>query len=188
MHIIAKVVFIPICCACDRVRDDQQTSEGPTSNGLQQWMSLTSFLRLYRIPQDAYKLAHTYCPRCMEHLGFHQQKSEKRLGHPRGEALQEEVRQRIISVIETAIECDLDTLVSRCGDFSWGQSFLKVDNMSRIGVIRLTRSDDGRYCLGLPRLALPDGTPLEDPWCSHDGGTVFGEVMKRIEALMRSSA
>lgn len=156
MNIIDKVVFIPICCACDRVRDDQQTSEGPTSNGLEQWMSLKSFLRLYLIPQDAYKLTHTYCPRCMEHLGFDRNKSEKRVGHSRVEIHQEEVRQRIISVIESAIECDLDTLVSRCGDLSWGQIFLEVDNMSRIGFIRLTRSADGRYCLGLPTSARSD--------------------------------
>lgn len=146
MNIVDKVVFIPICCACDRVRDDQQSGP-PTSRGLEQWMSLTSFLRLYLIPQDAYRLSHTYCPRCMEHLGFNQKKSEQR------ETLQEEIRQRIISVIESAFECDLDTLVSRCEDLSWGQIFLEVDNMSRIGVIRLTRLADGRYCLGLPRLA-----------------------------------
>jgi hypothetical protein len=156
MNIIDKVVFIPICCACDRVRDDQHTSERPMTNGLEQWMSLKSFLRLYRIPQDAYKLTHTYCPRCMEHLGFDRNKSEKRVGHPRVEIHQEEVRQRIISVIESAIECDLDTLVSRCGEFSWGQIFLEVDNMSRIGVIRLTKSADGGYCLGLPTSARSD--------------------------------
>lgn len=153
MNIAEKVLFIPICCVCDRVRDDQQTSERPTGNGLEQWMPLRSFLRLYRIPQDAYRLTHSYCPRCMEHLGFNREKSEKRLGYPRAEALQEEVRQRIISVIGSASECDLDTLVSRCGDFSWGQIFLEVENMSRIGVIRVTRSADGRYCLGLPTLA-----------------------------------
>ena len=68
MNIADKVMFIPICCVCDRVRDDKQTSER-TSNGLERWMSLRSFLRLYHIPQDAYKLTHTYCPRCMEHLG-----------------------------------------------------------------------------------------------------------------------
>lgn len=156
MNIIDKVVFIPICCVCDRVRDDQQTNEVPTSNGPEQWVSLRSFLRLHRIPQGAYNLTHTYCPRCMEHLGFNQNKSEKRLGHPRVEIHQEEVRRRIINVIESAIECDLDTLVSRCGDFSWGQIFLEVDNMSRIGVIRLARSADGRYWLGLPRLARSD--------------------------------
>ena len=150
MDIVDKVVFIPICCACDRVRDDQQTSGPPISGGVEQWMSLRSFLRLYLIPQDAYKLSHTYCPRCMEHLGFNQKKSEPR------ETLQEEIRRRIISVIASAIECDLDTLVSRCGDFSWGQIFLEVDHMSRIGVIRLTRSADGKYCLGLSRLARSD--------------------------------
>jgi hypothetical protein len=156
MNIIDKVVCIPICCACDRVRDDQQTSERPTSQGLEQWMSLKSFLRLYRIPQDAYRLTHTYCPRCVEYLGFDQQKAEERLGHPRGEAIQEDIRRRIISVIESAIDCDLDTLVSRCVDYSWGQIFLEVDNMSRIGTIRLTKSIDGRYCLSLPTLARSD--------------------------------
>jgi hypothetical protein len=150
MDIVDKVVFIPICCACDRVRDNQQTSGQPISGGVEQWMSLESFLRLYRIPQDAYKLFHTYCPRCMEHLGYDRKKSEPR------ETLQEEIRRRIISVIESAIECDLDTLVSRCGDFSWGQIFSEVDYMSRIGVIRLTRSADGKYWLGLPRLVRSD--------------------------------
>ena len=150
MNIIDKVVFIPICCACDRVRDDQQTSERPTGSGLEQWMPLRSFLRLYRIPQDAYRLTHTYCPRCMEHLGFNQEKSEPR------EPIQEEIRRRIISIIESVIECDLDTLVSRCGDVSWGQIFLEVDHMSRMGGICLTRSANGRYCLGLPRLARSD--------------------------------
>ena len=156
MNIVDKVLCIPICCACDRVRGDQYTGERSTSNGLEQWMSLESFLRLYRISQDAYKLTHTYCPRCMEYLGFDQQKAEERLGHPRAEADLEEIRRRIISVIESAIDCDLDTLVSRCVDYSWGQIFLEVDHMSRIGVIRLTRSADGKYWLGLPRLARSD--------------------------------
>ena len=26
MKIVEKVLFIPICCVCDQVRDDQQTS------------------------------------------------------------------------------------------------------------------------------------------------------------------
>jgi len=149
MNIVDKVLFIPICCACDRVRDDQESGT-PTNSGVEQWMSLTSFLRLYRIPQDAYKLTHTYCPRCMEHLGFNQKKSDLR------ETIPEDIRRRIISVIESASECDLDTLVSRCEDLSWGQIFLEVDNMSRIGAILLTRSADGRYCLGLPTLARSD--------------------------------
>ena len=145
MNIVDKVVFIPICCVCEGVRDNSQ--------GLEQWTSLSSFLRLYRIPQDAYNLTHTYCPRCMEYLGFNRNKSEKRVGHPRGEATQEDIRQRIISVIESAIECDLDTLVSRCGDVSWNQVFSEVDHMSRLGIIRLTRSDDRAYRVGAPASA-----------------------------------
>ena len=97
MNIVEKVLFIPICCVCDQVRDDQQTSERPASQGLEQWMSLKSFLRLYRIPQDAYRLTHTYCPRCMEHLGYDRKKSEQ-------EPLQKEIRRRIFSVIGSAIE------------------------------------------------------------------------------------
>jgi len=91
MNIVEKVLFIPICCVCDQVRDDQQTGERSTSNGLEQWMSFESFLRLYRIPHDAYYLTHTYCPRCVQHLSFDQQKAEERLGHPRVEAHQEEI-------------------------------------------------------------------------------------------------
>ena len=98
MNIVEKVLFIPICCVCDQVRSDQYTGERSTSNGLEQWMSLESFLRLYRIPQDAYRLTHTYCPPCMEHLGFNQKKSEPREPH------QEEIRRRIFSVIGSAIE------------------------------------------------------------------------------------
>ena len=153
MNTVDTVVFIPICCVCEGVRDDQQPSEGHTSQGLEQWTSLSSFLRLHRIPQDAYKLTHTYCPRCMEYLGFNRNTSEKRVGHPRGEATQEDIRQRIISVIESAIECDLDTLVSRCGDVSWNQVFSEVDHMSRLGIIRLTRSDDRAYRVGAPASA-----------------------------------
>jgi hypothetical protein len=170
MNIVDKVVFIPICCVCDRVRDDQQTSGTPTSRGLEQWTSLTSFLRLYRIPQDAYKLTHTYCSRCMEHLGFNQKKSDQR------ETIQEDIRRRIISVIESAIECDLDTLVSRCGDLSWGQIFLEVDNMSRIGAVLLTRSANGRYCLGLPSLAPSDGTPLK----THGDTTMVAQCLAKL--------
>ena len=154
MNIVEKVLFIPICCVCDQVRDDQQTSERPTGSGLEQWMPLRPFLRLYHIPQDAYRLTHTYCPRCMEHLGFNQEKSDPR------EPIQEEIRRRIISIIGSVIECDLDTLVSRCGDVSWGQIFLEVDHMSRMGGICLTRSANGRYCLGLPRLARSDETQV----------------------------
>jgi hypothetical protein len=38
---------------------------------------------------------------------------------------------RIFSAIGPASKCDLDTLVSRCGYFSWNQVFLEVNHMSR---------------------------------------------------------
>jgi hypothetical protein len=106
----------------------------------------------------------------MEHLGFNQKKSDQR------ETIQEDIRRRIISVIESAIECDLDTLVSRCGDLSWGQIFLEVDNMSRIGAVLLTRSANGRYCLGLPSLAPSDGTPLK----THGDTTMVAQCLAKL--------
>ena len=85
MKIVEKVLFIPICCVCDKVRDDEQSRERPTGSGLEQWLPLRSFLRLYGITGDAYRLTHTYCPRCMEHLGYDRKKSEH------NEPLQEEL-------------------------------------------------------------------------------------------------
>ncbi len=66
MNMVEEMVWVPSCCVCQQVRDDRQKMEEPTRSGLEQWMSLRSFLRLHRIPRDAYKLTHTYCPQCME--------------------------------------------------------------------------------------------------------------------------
>jgi hypothetical protein len=65
MSMVETTTWIPICCVCHRVRDDLQSSARPARNGIGKWMSLTSFLRLYRIAQGAYNLTHTYCPHCM---------------------------------------------------------------------------------------------------------------------------
>ena len=65
MHVAEKTRLIPICCVCHRVRDDRQNNERPTRD-FEQWRSLRSFLRLYRIPQHTYQLTHTYCAPCME--------------------------------------------------------------------------------------------------------------------------
>ena len=158
MNMAKKTTWIPICCVCHQVRDDRQSNECPTQNSLDKWISLRSFLRLYHIARGTYQLTHTYCVRCMEQLGLDRPKPGKGFGQPRVEALQEEIRRRIVGAIGPASECDLDTLVSRCSDFSWNQVFLEVDHMSRIGVIRLTRSADRRYRVGTPTLAVPDET------------------------------
>jgi len=66
MHVVEKITLIPICRVCHRVRDDRQNNERPTRNGFEQWRSLRSFLRLYRIAQHSYQLTHIHCARCME--------------------------------------------------------------------------------------------------------------------------
>lgn len=70
MNMVEKATWIPICCICQQIRDDRQSSELPTRNGFEKWMSLRSFHRLYGVARDTYKLTHTYCPRCMEQLGL----------------------------------------------------------------------------------------------------------------------
>ena len=59
---------IRICCVCDHVIDDRQTGNRPTHDDLAQWMSLRSFLHLYRLGKEEYKLIDTYCPRCLDQL------------------------------------------------------------------------------------------------------------------------
>lgn len=114
-----QTTWIPICCVCHQVRDDRQNHECPPRNGFDTWMSLRSFLRLYHVTRGTYQLTHTYCVRCMEQLGFDRPEPETALGRPRVDTLQEEMRRQIVGAIGPASECDLDTLVSRCGDFSW---------------------------------------------------------------------
>jgi len=158
MNILDKITLIPICCVCNRVRDDQQSSQRPTNKGREQWMSLSAFLLLHRIAQDAYKLSQIYCPRCLEYieqLGFDQVELEKDPGQLRATS-QAEIRGWIASAIDSASECDLETLVLGCSRFSWNQVFLEVDHMSRAGLIRLTRSIDGRYRVSPPILARPE--------------------------------
>ena len=59
---------IAICCVCDKVSVDRRSSERPTPDGFEQWMSLRSFLHFYRLGKDDYKLIDTYCPQCMDQL------------------------------------------------------------------------------------------------------------------------
>lgn len=145
---------IPICCVCQQVRDDQQINEGPASNGTEKWMSLKSLLRRYHIPQGAYQLTHTYCGQCVKQLGLDRPQVGNGLGPARAETPQKEMERRILSAITTTSECDLDTIVSLCGDVSWNQVFLEVDRMSRLGIIRLTRSADRTYRVAVPESAL----------------------------------
>ena len=97
MGTVEKLAWIPICCVCHQVRDDRQSSQRSTRNGSEQWMTLRSFLRLYRIGRGAYTLTHTYCPHCMllqlgPELG-------ERLVQLRAETIPAEVRGRMVSAV-----------------------------------------------------------------------------------------
>jgi hypothetical protein len=97
MGTVEKLAWIPICCVCHQVRDDRQSSQRVTRNGSEQWMTLKSFLRLYRIARGAYTLTHTYCPQCMLlQLG---PKLGEKLVHLRAETTPAEVRGRIVSAV-----------------------------------------------------------------------------------------
>lgn len=65
MSMVDTIMWIPICCVCQQVRDDRQNDERSAGNAVEKWTSLRSFLRLYRIARGAYYLTHTYCPHCM---------------------------------------------------------------------------------------------------------------------------
>jgi hypothetical protein len=97
MNMMAKTTWIPICCVCRQVRDDRQKGDRPTRNDVEKWMSLGSFLRLYRIARSEYKLTHTYCLRCLEQLGLGRPKLGERLVQLRAETPPVELRAHIVS-------------------------------------------------------------------------------------------
>ena len=68
MNIVSDGVRVSICCVCDQVRDNRQSSERPTRDDFEQWTSLRSFLQLHGLGPDMYKLSDTYCPRCLDQL------------------------------------------------------------------------------------------------------------------------
>jgi hypothetical protein len=55
-----------ICCVCNQAMDDRQINEQAPGAGFKQWVSLSSYLSLYRVPRDAVKLIQTLCPLCSE--------------------------------------------------------------------------------------------------------------------------
>jgi hypothetical protein len=103
MNMVDETTWIPICCVCQQVRDDRQ-SERPTRKGVEKWMSLRSFLSLYRIPQDAYQLTHTYCLQCVEQLRLDRPQVGNEIGHAQTDTPQEEIKRRIVSAIGPASE------------------------------------------------------------------------------------
>ena len=60
------------------------------------------------------------------------------------------VTDRILGTIQRALECDLFILTKCLSDLSWGQIFLEVDRLSRVGQVLVTRDTEGRYMIRLP--------------------------------------
>lgn len=80
MNRVNQAAWIPMCCVCRQVRDDPPKTDLPTRAVSEQWMSLKSILRLYRIAENGYRLTHTYCPQCFDHfmeqLAFKRQRQD----------------------------------------------------------------------------------------------------------------
>ena len=54
--------IVPICCFCERVRDDTGTEPG---EGL--WQEFKSYLAIYMPRPEEVMFSHTYCPACLSY-------------------------------------------------------------------------------------------------------------------------
>src|SRR5689334_1733832 len=61
MSAIANQPFIPICCVCGLVRDEQ--GEIGSGDG-ETWSDLGTYLDRHGLRGSDYKLSHAYCPVC----------------------------------------------------------------------------------------------------------------------------
>lgn len=51
---------VPICCLCEKVRDDTGTEPG---RGL--WQVFTIYMAMYRLRPTELRVSYTYCPGCL---------------------------------------------------------------------------------------------------------------------------
>ncbi|MBA5867724.1 MAG: hypothetical protein GDA67_13615 [Nitrospira sp. CR1.3] len=56
---------------------------------------------------------------------------------------QQTATDQILEAVNENPDCTLDELVQRLPDFHWSHIFLEVDQLSRTGRLRLTRSGSG---------------------------------------------
>ena len=64
-----------------------------------------------------------------------------------------DLRKRIFRIVRKNKICDLDELILECTSYSWTEVFLKVDELSRSGELRLLPQKAGEYLVTLPRVA-----------------------------------
>ena len=60
-----------------------------------------------------------------------------------------EVKQQILEVIVRSPGCELDEIVLKCKSLLWNQVFLAIDQLSREGALRLTRTGRNGYTVRL---------------------------------------
>jgi hypothetical protein len=53
---------VPICCFCEKVRDDTGTEPG---GGL--WQDFKLYMAIYRLRPEDVMFSHTYCPACLSY-------------------------------------------------------------------------------------------------------------------------
>jgi hypothetical protein len=66
---------------------------------------------------------------------------------------QNDLRKRVLGIVRKQKMCDLDELILECTSYSWTEVFLEVDQLSRIGELRLLCKKAGEYTVTLPRAA-----------------------------------
>lgn len=145
---MSAAIVIPICCACNSVRDHVQ-AEGMEES----WGPLNTFLSLHHLSSGEYRLTHTYCPRCAARFST-QSQNDASIARPDlpphpldGD---KHAAATILDVFSRVQRCDLDMLVRACPTLTWNQVFSEVDRLSRIGQLRLKYLGRGQYSIELP--------------------------------------
>lgn len=145
---MSTAIVIPICCACNSVREFVQ-AEGMEES----WGPLDTFLSLHHLSSGEYHLTHTYCPRCAVRFSTqsHADPSIARPDLPRHSSDGDShAATMILDVFSRVQRCDLDMLVRACPTLTWNQVFSEVDRLSRIGQLRLKYLGRGQYSIELP--------------------------------------
>ncbi len=144
---MSAAIVIPICCVCNRVRENVQ-AEG----NREQWDTLDAFLGTHHLSSGEYHLTHTYCPVCsMQFSKLRKTDGQVQRKEPARTTPDNDVAATILDVFSGLQKCDLDMLVRACPGLTWNQVFSEVDRLSRIGQLRLSYLGHGQYSIELPQ-------------------------------------
>jgi hypothetical protein len=54
--------------------------------------------------------------------------------------LQKPITDRILELLQGSLECEFETLVARCPEFTWNELFQEVSRLNRAGQVIITRN------------------------------------------------